>query len=125
MSRLWDKGAPLDARVLRYTAGEDHALDDRLVGYDVRASIAHAEGLHAAGLLSARDLETLAAALAEIGAAHARGCLDGLLFHGCFSSNRRGNGSHAQCNRVSLHLGHTTKLSRTRARTSSSSKHRR
>ena len=31
MSRLWDKGAPLDERVLRYTAGEDHALDNRLV----------------------------------------------------------------------------------------------
>ena len=73
MSRLWDKGAPLDARVLRYTAGEDHALDERLVAYDVRASIAHAEGLHAAGLLSAVDLEALRTALAAIGAAHARG----------------------------------------------------
>ena len=49
MSRLWDKGAELDERVLRYTAGEDHALDNRLVAYDVRASIAHAEMLHAAG----------------------------------------------------------------------------
>ena len=29
MSRLWDKGAPLDAKVLAYTAGEDHALDNR------------------------------------------------------------------------------------------------
>jgi hypothetical protein len=46
MSRLWDKGAPLDERVLRYTAGEDHALDNRLVAYDVQASIAHAEMLH-------------------------------------------------------------------------------
>jgi len=25
MTRLWDKGAPLDERVLHYTAGEDHA----------------------------------------------------------------------------------------------------
>ena len=73
MTRLWDKGAELDARVLRYTAGEDHALDDRLVAYDVQASIAHAEGLHAAGLLGAGDLATLADALREIGAAHARG----------------------------------------------------
>ena len=73
MTRLWDKGAELDARVLRYTAGEDHALDDRLVAYDVQASIAHAEGLHAAGLLAAGDLATLADALREIGAAHARG----------------------------------------------------
>jgi argininosuccinate lyase len=71
--RLWDKGAPLDGRVLAYTAGEDHALDDRLVAYDVRASIAHAEGLHAAGLLSAADLATLTTALQAAGAAHARG----------------------------------------------------
>jgi len=53
MTRLWDKGAPLDARVLDYTAGEDHALDERLVPYDVRASIAHAEVLNAQQLLSA------------------------------------------------------------------------
>ena len=31
MSRLWEKGLPLDERVLRYTAGEDHLLDARLV----------------------------------------------------------------------------------------------
>jgi argininosuccinate lyase len=73
MSRLWDKGAPLDARVLRYTAGEDHALDDRLVAYDVQASIAHAEGLNAAKLLSDADLDTIRTALSEIGTAHARG----------------------------------------------------
>jgi argininosuccinate lyase len=53
MTRLWDKGAPLDERVLQYTAGEDHALDERLVPYDARASIAHAQMLHAQGLLSA------------------------------------------------------------------------
>jgi len=73
VTRLWDKGAPLDARVLEYTAGEDHALDDRLVAYDVLGSIAHAEALHAAGLLSDADLKALKAGLGEIGAAHARG----------------------------------------------------
>jgi argininosuccinate lyase len=73
MTRLWDKGAPLDARVLAYTAGEDHGLDERLVAYDVAGSIAHAEGLHAAGLLSSDDLAALVDALREIGAAHARG----------------------------------------------------
>jgi len=55
MSRLWEKGLPLDERVLRYTAGEDHLLDARLVPYDVRASIAHAEMLAATGLLSDDD----------------------------------------------------------------------
>ncbi len=73
MSRLWDKGAPLDARVLRFTAGEDHALDDRLVAYDVLASIAHAEMLHEAGLLATPDLEAIRTGLREIGEAHARG----------------------------------------------------
>jgi argininosuccinate lyase len=73
VSRLWDKGAPLDARVLRYTAGEDHALDDRLVAYDVRASIAHAEMLHDAGLVNDADLEAIRSGLNEIAAEHARG----------------------------------------------------
>ncbi len=55
MSRLWEKGLPLDERVLRYTAGEDHALDARLVAYDVRGSIAHAEMLAGCGLISDDD----------------------------------------------------------------------
>jgi argininosuccinate lyase len=73
MSRLWDKGAPLDERVLRFTAGEDHVLDNRLVAYDVEASIAHAGMLHDVGLLDAASLEAICAGLTEIGASHARG----------------------------------------------------
>lgn len=59
MSRLWDKGLPLDERVLRYTAGEDHILDARLVTYDVRASIAHAEMLQQQGLLEPTDCQAI------------------------------------------------------------------
>ena len=73
MTRLWDKGASLDARVLDYTAGEDHALDERLVPYDVRASIAHAEMLNARQLLTASDLAALREALGVLAAEHARG----------------------------------------------------
>jgi argininosuccinate lyase len=73
MSRLWDKGAPLDQRVLRFTAGEDHGLDNRLVAYDVRASIAHADMLHQVGLLSQDELAAIRTGLNEIAAAHARG----------------------------------------------------
>jgi len=73
MTRLWDKGTLLDARVLAYTAGEDHALDNRLVRYDIIASIAHAEMLAAQGLLSAEDLGQIRAALSAIGAEHAQG----------------------------------------------------
>jgi argininosuccinate lyase len=73
MTRLWDKGAPLDERVLRYTAGEDHALDDRLVKYDVQASIAHAEMLAQSHLLSPDDLKLIRSALLELAALHERG----------------------------------------------------
>ena len=73
MTRLWDKGTPLDARVLEFTAGEDFVLDNRLVRYDVRASIAHAEMLHTQGLLSAQDLHAIREALTAIGEEHARG----------------------------------------------------
>ena len=73
MTRLWDKGTPLDARVLAYTAGEDHLLDERLVRYDILASIAHAEMLAEQGLLSAADLIAMREALEAIGAEHARG----------------------------------------------------
>jgi argininosuccinate lyase len=73
MTRLWDKGTPLDARVLGFTAGDDHLLDNRLVRYDIRASIAHAEMLGVQGLLSAQDLKAIREALTAIGEEHAQG----------------------------------------------------
>ena len=73
MSRLWDKGAPLDERVLHFTAGEDFSLDERLIAYDIRASIAHAEMLHDQGLLARADLEAIRAGLTVLGEEHARG----------------------------------------------------
>jgi argininosuccinate lyase len=59
--------------VLEYTAGDDHALDNRLVEYDIRASIAHAEMLAEQGLLSAPDLVSIRDALRVIGEEHALG----------------------------------------------------
>jgi argininosuccinate lyase len=73
MTRLWDKGISLDAQVLEYTAGDDHALDDRLVRYDILASIAHAEMLAEQQLLSAQDLVLIRDALKAIGEEHASG----------------------------------------------------
>jgi argininosuccinate lyase len=73
VTRLWDKGAPLDDRVLNYTAGEDYRLDERLVRYDVQASIAHAEMLQAQKLLSAEDLDTIRSGLTALADEHARG----------------------------------------------------
>jgi argininosuccinate lyase len=73
VSRLWDKGVDLDQRVLQYTAGDDYALDERLVKYDVRASIAHAEMLHAAKLLDSADLVLIRDGLTRLGDEHAAG----------------------------------------------------
>ncbi len=73
MSRLWDKGLPLDERVLRYTAGEDHRLDARLVPYDVRGSIAHAEMLASMGLISDDDCAAIRAGLEALEQSFAAG----------------------------------------------------
>jgi argininosuccinate lyase len=73
MTRLWDKGGTLDARVLEYTAGDDHLLDNRLVPYDIRASIAHAEMLGAQGLIAPAETAIICDALSAIGAEHALG----------------------------------------------------
>jgi argininosuccinate lyase len=73
MTRLWDKGAPLDDRVLAYTAGEDFSLDERLVPYDVEASIAHVEMLNAQKLVSDDELLAIRFGLTALGQEHARG----------------------------------------------------
>lgn len=73
MARLWDKGQPLDARILEFTAGEDHRLDERLVAYDVRASIAHAAMLERQGLLTPEDSAAIRAGLEALGAEHEAG----------------------------------------------------
>ena len=73
MSRLWEKGLPLDQRVLGYTAGEDHQLDARLVAYDVRASIAHAEMLRDQDLLSADDCRSISEGLTALDDEFAKG----------------------------------------------------
>ena len=66
MSRLWEKGLPLDQRVLQYTAGEDHILDARLVPYDIRGCIAHAKMLAAQNLLSESDCQKICDGLVEL-----------------------------------------------------------
>lgn len=73
MSRLWDKGDPLDQRVLSFTAGEDHVLDNRLVPYDVRASVAHANMLADRGLIAADVRDGIVAGLEALAAEHAAG----------------------------------------------------
>lgn len=66
---LWQKpGIRVDERIQRFLAGEDVHLDRQLLGYDIRASRAHANGLLRIGVLSddectalCRELDVLAA----------------------------------------------------------------
>ena len=48
---VWDRGAPIDAEMLRFTIGDDWRMDRELVAHDLRGSLAHAAGLQHAGLL--------------------------------------------------------------------------
>lgn len=69
MKTLWVQGEGLDPRVAAYTAGDDRAWDARLVRWDLLGTLAHAQGLHAIGVLSpaehARVKRALRAALKD------------------------------------------------------------
>ena len=70
---LWQKAdSVVDARIMRFLAGEDVLLDRELLPHDIRASRAHAAGLVKIGILSAdegaaiaRELDLLAADVAS------------------------------------------------------------
>ncbi|WP_438000267.1 argininosuccinate lyase [Sorangium sp. So ce185] len=57
--RLWDKGGATDAQMLRYTSRDDWQLDQRLLAYDLRATIAHVRGLERIGVLSEAERDAL------------------------------------------------------------------
>jgi len=63
---VWDKGDPIDAEALAFTSGDDWRMDRRLVEHDLRGSLAHADGLLAAGLLTEEDHGRIRAGLEEL-----------------------------------------------------------
>jgi argininosuccinate lyase len=65
-TKLWDKGGPTDAAMLRYTARDDWKLDQRLLAYDLRATRAHVRGLERIGALRRDELNVLEATLGEL-----------------------------------------------------------
>ena len=70
---LWDKGTQTDPAVLRFSAGREYLLDERLVPHDVQASIAHARMLGKIGVLTDEEVKDLRRGLDEIGALAADG----------------------------------------------------
>ncbi|MGY0556519.1 MULTISPECIES: argininosuccinate lyase [unclassified Lysobacter] len=54
---LWQKpGVKVDARIQQFCAGDDVILDREFFGFDIQASVAHAEGLQQIGILDADEL---------------------------------------------------------------------
>ncbi len=68
---LWDKGSTTDETILAFSAGDEYLLDQRLVPYDCRASIAHARMLQRIGVVSSSECEQLTDGLEEIARLHA------------------------------------------------------
>jgi argininosuccinate lyase len=62
-TKLWQNGSGLDPVVEAYTVGDDHVLDQRLLGYDIRASKAHVKMLCSIGILDKTGCKKLLAAL--------------------------------------------------------------
>jgi len=63
---VWDRGEEIDAEMMAFTVGDDPLLDRRLVEVDLAGSIAHADALLAAELLSAGDHAAIRRGLCEL-----------------------------------------------------------
>ena len=66
MSKLWDRGVDLDKAVEAFTVGKDPELDNVLIPYDCKASIAHARMLGEMGYLENNEVEKLVMELENI-----------------------------------------------------------
>lgn len=66
MTRLWDKGQPLNALIHAFTVNDDPLWDAHLVRWDCIGSAAHAHVLEAAGLLTTAERIALCQELAQI-----------------------------------------------------------
>ena len=68
MTRLWDKGEPLDEVIERFTVGHDPELDLKLAAFDALGSAAHARMLARVGLLPAAEEQQINRVLRTIAA---------------------------------------------------------
>lgn len=68
MSRLWQKKSAFSLHPLieQYNAGDDIVYDQELIPFDIQGSLAYGKMLHASGILTNEDLQTLEKGLQEI-----------------------------------------------------------
>ena len=71
--KLWDKDGKMPAEVEAFLSGEDAFLDQKLVPFDCKASIAHAHMLKKIGVLSEKEGAQLVEGLQEIIKLHTEG----------------------------------------------------
>lgn len=64
MTKLWEKGFAIDETLAKFTVGNDPKLDKDLAFFDCIASSAHAQMLHATGLLTSDEAAQLRKELA-------------------------------------------------------------
>ncbi|HTI14963.1 MAG TPA: argininosuccinate lyase [Dictyobacter sp.] len=66
MTKLWQKGYSVNARVEHYTAAQNSLLDNQLIRHDVWGSLAHVSMLQRIGVLSEEELQALKVVFQEI-----------------------------------------------------------
>ncbi len=71
--KLWEKGYRLNEEIEKFTVGNDYLLDQKLVTFDCKASIAHAKMLKKIGILEEYELSSLIKGLNEIIGLHSKG----------------------------------------------------
>lgn len=64
--KLWEKNYKLNKKIEKYTVGNDYILDQKLIKYDCRASIAHAKMLQKIGILTSNECKDITYVLNEI-----------------------------------------------------------
>ena len=64
--KIWQIRADIDKTIEAFTVGEDYILDKRLLPYDIKASLAHAEMLYKKKILTDNEFSDLKKGLNEI-----------------------------------------------------------
>ena len=65
-NKLWQVKGPLNSKVENFTVGDDYLCDQKLLPYDVEASLAHAKMLQKINVLTKDELNKLERGLNEI-----------------------------------------------------------
>lgn len=73
MTKLWQTSTGLNPRIEKYTVGNDHQIDLKLLPYDLKASAAHAKMLAKLGVLNKDEIKNILAGLDEIEKLHKSG----------------------------------------------------